>query len=154
MGAFHDIVLVPILAKFGVHPKDPTYGRYLLPPSQLESEFEARSDIVTRRRRVFLKETNVSVSTLKGFAKTHIEAPPVGNASQQEFIQVLEGEDVNFTASELFRARGRDWIVYKIYESTSPAAQAGKGRGCDIVFSHGELGYSFRRPLRQKLSIF
>lgn len=139
MGAFHDVVLVPILAKFGVYPKDPTYGRYLLAPSQIETEFEARSDIITRRRRVFFKENNVSVSSLKGYSKTHIEAPPVGNASQQEVIEVQEGEDVRFTAGELARGRGRDWIVYKIYESTTPDAQAGKGRGCDIVFSHGEF---------------
>lgn len=142
MGAFNDVVIVPVLAKlFGIYPKDPTYGRYLHPLSQIELDFEGRVDIVTRTRRVFFRKHNVSVSKLKGFSKSHIEAPPVGNASLQEVIQVEEGEDVSFTAAELARGRGRDWIVYKVYSSNTPEALAGKGRGHAIVFSHGMCDY-------------
>lgn len=139
MGAFYEVVLAPLLAKFGVAPKDPTYGRWQLPESQFEIDFEAQSHITTRRRRVFFKESNISSTRLKGFSKTHIEAPPaVGNASQLEYIEVQEGEDITLTPAELARGRGRDWIVYKTYENNSPEAQSGKGHGCDIVCSHGK----------------
>lgn len=138
MGVLYDVIVSPLLAKFGFAPKDPTFGRYLLRQSDLEIEFEAKPHIVTQRRRVFFKNANIPSTKLSGYSKTHIEAPAVGNATQQEYIEVLEGEDVNFTQSELDRGRGRQWIVYKIYENDSPEARNGKARGCDIVFSHGE----------------
>lgn len=140
MGTFYEVVIGPLLAKFGVTPKDPTFGRWQLPESQVEIEFEAQPHITTRRRRIFFKESNISSSQLRGYSKSHIEAPPaVGNASQLEYIQVQEGEDVGLTPKELASGRGRQWIVYKVYENNSPEAQTGKARGCDIVFSHGKL---------------
>lgn len=139
MGILYDVVVVPLLEKFGVVPRDPTFGRYQLRASDVEIEFEAQPHIVTRRRRVFFKNSNTPSTQIKGYPKDHVAAPLVGNATQQEYIEVQEGEDINFTGGELARGKGRQWIVYKIYEHDTPEAQAGKGRGRDIVFSHGQF---------------
>lgn len=138
MGVLYEVVIAPVLAKFGISPRDPTFGRYRLPPSQAEVEFEAQTHVTTRSRRVFFTNSNVSSIKIKGYPKSTIEAPEVGNASQYNYIEVQEGEDVSLTSKELVRGRGRQWIFYKIYENNTPDARKGKGYGCDILFSHGE----------------
>lgn len=138
MDLLNEVLITPFLANFGVLPQDPTFGRYLLDTSQTEIDFEARQHISTRRRRVFFKNANVSSTKIKGYAKSHIEAPAVGNATQQEYVRVEEGEDVNLTKGELASGKGRQWVFYKVWESNTSEARNGKARGCDVVFSHGE----------------
>jgi acylglycerol lipase len=138
MDLINEVLITPFLTNFGILPQDPTFGRYLLDTSQTEIDFEARQHITTRRRRVFFKNANVSSTKIKGYAKGHIEAPAVGNATQQEYVEVEEGEDVDLTKGELASGKGRQWVFYKVWESNSFEAQNGKGRGCDVVFSHGK----------------
>lgn len=138
MDLINEVFITPLLTNFGIVPKDPTFGRYLLDTSQLEIDFEAQPHIITRRRRVFFKNANVPSTEVKGYAKTHIEAPAVGNATQQEYVEVEEGEDVDLTKGELARGKGRQWLFYKTWESNSSEAMNGKGKECDVVFCHGE----------------
>jgi len=138
MDVLNEVLITPFLSNFGIFPNDPTFGRYLLDTSEIEIAFEAQSHLTTRRRRVFFKTDNLPSTKVKGYAKSHIEAPAVGDAAQEEYVEVEEGEDVDLTKGELASGQGRRWVFYKIWESSSAAALNGKGRGCDIVFCHGK----------------
>lgn len=97
MGVLNDVVLVPLLSNFfGVAPEDPTFDRYLKPRSEVETEFEGRSDLklTVKTRRVFYKNANTSSTTLRGYSKTHIAAPDAddhGASPQIEYIDVEGG---------------------------------------------------------------
>lgn len=134
MGIFNDVVLVPLLNQFGIHPDDPTFGRYELPTTEFEKDLEPRPYINTRTRRVFYRNLKVA-SDVKGYP---VETLSPVSTVKPDYIEVQEGEDIKFTSAEVARGKGRRWVVYKVYEDTSPQALGGKGRGCDIVFSHGK----------------
>ncbi|KAF8338157.1 Alpha/Beta hydrolase protein [Cantharellus anzutake] len=121
MALINEVVLVPLLSKFGIRPADPTFGRYLLHDTEEEKKhISSHSHISIRQRRVFISPSN---------------EPGV-------FVKVGKGEDVELKEHELADARGKEWIFYKVWVSESEEAKKGKARGCDLVVSHGMCDYN------------
>ena len=117
MAVFKEVVLTPLLSRVGIHPADPTFGRYLLPDTDEEiKHISSHSHISTRQRRVY-----ISPSSETGV-----------------FVNVGKGEDVKLTDEELKEARGKEWIFYKVWVSETETAKNGKARGCDLIVSHGK----------------
>ena len=117
MALFNEVVFSPLLSKFGIHPADPTFGRYLLPDTGEEiKHVSSHSHISIRQRRVY-----ISPSSETGV-----------------FVNVGNGEDVKLTEEELKDAKGKEWIFYKVWISETEAAKHGKAKGCDLVVSHGK----------------
>lgn len=136
MSVIDEAIISPFLSTIGIHPPDPTFGRYLMEPSDEENKYiYSNPDIRVRMRRVFTTPS------------------PIEGAH----INVGEGEDVKCTAEELKNVRGKEWTFYKTMELDTPEAAQGKARGSDLVVLHGvyfSILYSrfvHRPPIRRNV---
>ncbi|KAG9013454.1 hypothetical protein FRB94_002528 [Tulasnella sp. JGI-2019a] len=97
---------------------DPTYGRYLMPPSIAEKALAADTEVGVdiRRRRAFYEKDG----------------------------RYIKGDDVSITVDELKPEPGkggkRRWVYYEVW--TSPKGRGGPADGCDIIMVHGMGGYT------------
>jgi hypothetical protein len=124
MSVLRDVIVSPLLSTVGIFPPDPTFGRYLMEPSEEESKYLfSNPDIRVRTRRVFITR-----SSLKGV-----------------YVDVGEGQDVKCTADELQKVGGKEWIFYRTVELDTPEAAQAKARGSDLVLLHGLLSFPHSR---------
>src|SRR5258708_38469648 len=100
MALFNEVVFTPLLSKFGIHPADPTFGRYLLPDTGEEiKHVSSHSHISIRQRRVY-----ISPSSETGV-----------------FVKLCNGWDVKLTEGELKEAKGQEWIFCGVCVSDTEA---------------------------------
>ncbi|KAF9506660.1 hypothetical protein BS47DRAFT_1352545 [Hydnum rufescens UP504] len=117
MSVLRDVIISPLLSTVGIFPPDPTFGRYVMEPSEEESKYLFSNPALrVRMRRVFITR-----SSRKGVD-----------------VGIGEGQDVKCTADELQNVGGKEWIFYRTVELDTPEAAQAKARGSDLVLLHGK----------------